>query len=76
MILTKDFIVAVEAGISALHTNSGSLKQSELFNNQDQVGEILRIASEQATQQAELLSGWTKRARKEIGMETLRGGGE
>lgn len=69
MELTTDFVLAVERGADALIDQANSLEPTTDAKADNTVGRIVRRNIEESRQTADLLRGWSVRARKEAGME-------
>jgi len=58
---TDEFVAAVAAGADALIAAADELKNSNEFTLQNDVGIIIRRATERNYQYADILNGWLKR---------------
>jgi len=58
---TDEFVAAVAAGADALIAAADELKNSNEFTFQNDVGIIIRRATERNYQYADILNGWLKR---------------
>lgn len=67
MEITKGFITAVELGANALRSNADAAEQEDEAKADTNIGRIVRTAIEESRQSADMLYGWSDRARAEIG---------
>ena len=63
-IITPDFIKAVERATNALQLNASDIQHLPKFNEQNEVGNLLRLTVEEDLQTVDLLRGWCNRAKQ------------
>ena len=68
MTITKEFVLAVVAGLQALRAHADDMQKEPQFKAEDGVGRILRKRTEEARQGADLLAGWVRRSAPEAGL--------
>lgn len=66
MIITREFVCCVVAGIQALRIQAGELEQTPEYKAENGVGNILRGRVESDHQSADMLAGWVKRHLEDV----------
>ena len=69
MELTKEFIIAVEGGASAIREKAQEASNLPEAKSSGKTGELIRKRAEECHQTADMLDGWAIRARTELKME-------
>ena len=67
MEITKELILAIEAGADALKREAESIRTDERTQEQNSVGKLLRQSCETDFQRVDLIKGWAGRTRVELG---------
>jgi len=69
IILTKELMLAVAQGMSALRDAAGDLENEPETKLDNAVGRNLRLMIERKRQDADLLAGWLKRFAPDAGID-------
>lgn len=62
--ITQEFIYAVKEGIIALDSIADNLQKNEHFNEESEIGEVIREVAQRKYQCADLLKGWLCRIKR------------
>lgn len=69
---TKPLVFAIEDAIFALQSQADHLEVTQEFLHETEVGRVVRSRVETYNQHIDLLQGFVKRTRAELGMGVLR----